>query len=347
MPKKGAIAKVEKLEEKLTILPPTAEMVEHYRQEKNNHGRQRTSKLELAANQDALKNIFKKQEVRVAEGETIDVYNPSNEFELNSETYIAGRTEPRSSEFDSRVIFFKKVADCWEPLPDPVLTLQDPSITKIGDELVLCGVKLELGLISPETLQSFKTVFYKGKSLEDLKEFASGPDEMKDVRLVELSDHRIGVFTRPQQILDAKRGQIGFVIINSLAELDWRVINDAPLLDTRFPDGEWGGANEASLLPDEKVFVLGHRAYYENYPIRHYYPWAFIHDPLTGKIEDLGILAERADFPDGPAKREDLTDVLFSAGIKRLGNNRMLLRVGMSDCEVGEMERDTIPLIAV
>lgn len=334
-------------EEKMPRYPLTAVMVEEYRKEKPEvvHS---TRKIDLAKNQEILRQIFEKHGVKVTEGERIDVYNPSNEFELNGETYMAGRAEPRSSEFDSLTIFFKKEGEHWEPLPGPIFKLQDPSITKIGDEFVLCGVELELGTnalmklfgIDKKVLHSYKTVFLKGKTLEDLKEFTEGPDDMKDVRLVELDDHRIGVYTRPRRLPDARRGQIGFTIINSLAELDWRVIKEAPLLNIRFPESEWGGTNENSLLPDGRVFVLGHRAYYDRHSQRHYYPWAFIHDPKTGAIEDLGILAERSDFPKGPAKRPGLADILFSAGIKLLKNGRILLKVGMSDCEVGEMERD-------
>lgn len=333
--------------EKINYYPPTVSEVKEYREEKPKvvHS---TRKIDLAENQTALKGIFEKQDIKVAEDEKVDVYNPANEFELNGVTYMAGRAEPRSSEYDSHVIFFKKEGDHWEPLAEPIFKLQDPSITKIGDELVLCGVRLKLGTnalmrlfgIDKKVLQSYKTVFLKGKTLEELKEFTEGPDGMKDVRLVELDDRRIGVYTRPQRLPDARRGQIGFTIINSLAELNWRVIKEAPLLSTRFPEAEWGGVNEAIPLSDGKIFVLVHRAYYDNYSQRHYYPWAFIHDLKTNEIWNLGILAERSDFPDGPAKRDDLTDILFPAGVKLLENGRLLLRVGMSDCEIGEMERD-------
>ena len=41
---------------------------------------------------------------------------------------------------------------------------------------------------------------------------------MKDIRLILLSDNRIGVFTRPQGKIGG-RGRIGFMIVNSLKEL--------------------------------------------------------------------------------------------------------------------------------
>ena len=264
--------------EKVTYLPPALAEVEKYRKEKPEvvHS---TRKINLAENQTILKEIFEKQGIKVTADEKISVYNPTNEFELDGITFMAGRAEPRNSEFDSRIIFFKKKDDHWEPQSEPIFELQDPSITKIGDEFVLCGVKLNLGDvpyllklfgIKKKVLHSYKTVFYKGKTLEGLKEFAEGPFDMKDVRLVELEDHRIGVYTRPLRLPDARRGQIGFTIINSLAELDWRAINYAPLLTTRFPEGEWVGANEATLFPSGKVFVLGHLSHYDKYQTRHY-----------------------------------------------------------------------------
>ncbi len=178
-------------EEKTIYHLSAAAKVEEYRKEKSEviHS---TRKIDLAENQEVLREIFEKQDIEVTEDERIDVYNPSNEFELDGETYMAGRAEPRSSEFDSLTIFFKKEGDHWKLLPGPIFKLQDPSIAKIGDELVLCGVKLKLGTnalmklfgINKKVLHSYKTVFYKGRNLEDLKEFTEGPDDMKDVRLV-------------------------------------------------------------------------------------------------------------------------------------------------------------------
>lgn len=351
--RQGGIPPIEK-EEKITYYPPTEVMVKKYQQEKPTLGIS-TRKVDLAENQDALKKIFEKQGIVVAEGEKIDVLNPTNEFEIDGEAYMAGRAEPRKSKFDPRTIFFKKVGEHWEPQPEPVFKLEDPSITKIGDEFVLCGVEIKLGIMSRFRrliagdkvgimVTSWKTAFYKGKNLDNLVRFTEGPDGMKDVRLVQLPDGKIGVYTRPQGLKKGLWGQIGFTIIDKLSDLNAQVNNDAPLLSTRFPVGEWGGVNEATPLPDGRIFVLGHRAYYEmqknNKKIRHYYPWAFIHDPKTGEIIDLGILAERKDCPTGPAKRDDLIDILFSAGVKFLGQNRLSLLVGMSDLEIGEVERD-------
>ena len=50
------------------------------------------------------------------------------------------------------------------------------------------------------------------------------------------------------------------------------------------------------------------------------------------------MIAQRADFPDGPAKRPDLVDVLFSGGMVRLGEGRARMYVGLSDAQAGSVE---------
>ena len=91
--------------------------------------------------------------------------------------------------------------------------------------------------------------FYRGTKVDDLCYFTTGPDYMKDIRLVELGDGRIGVFSRPrnEEILKkhGSESMIGFSIINSLDELTADIIENAPLIDSLFEDGEWGGCNQA------------------------------------------------------------------------------------------------------
>lgn len=329
----------------VSTLPSIATKIETYRREKArviHH----TRKIALAEDQAVLKAILELQ-LGIPIDEEIDVYNSSSEFVLNGVRHKACRVERRSSELDSLTVFFRLRGDQWEPLPAPVFKLQDPSVVVIDGEIVFSGVKLDVAIskiallsgIDQKVLKSFGTVFLKGKTLGGLRPFAQGPKKMKDIRLVELPNHQIGIYTRPQGSPETRQGQIGFTIINSLSDLNWQVIQNAPLLSARFPNGEWGGVNEAKLLPNGKVFALGHQAHLDSYNHRHYYSTAFIHEPETGQIEDLGILAERSDFPEGPAKRDDLGDVLFSAGVEILDHTEILLKVGMSDAEVGEMDR--------
>ena len=62
-------------------------------------------------------------------------------------------------------------------------------------------------------------------------------------------------------------------------------------------------------------------------------------DPKTLTLSRYQIIAERSDFLSGPAKREDLKDVLFSAGLIRK-DGITTLYTGVSDAEVQAMEID-------
>ncbi|WP_406946326.1 DUF1861 family protein [Halobacillus sp. SY10] len=260
-----------------------------------------------------------------------DVYNITAPFKDYNEEVIAGRVEPRDSEY-SEVKFFKKDGGHWIPREgSPTFELQDPFLTNIHDQLVFGGVE-----VSPhpnkQSALIWKTVFYKGGSINELQRFAEGPQGMKDIRLVELSDQRIGICTRPQGDKGG-RGKIGYTEIDSLDQLTADVIEEAPLLQEHFIDEEWGGANELYLLDNGQIGMLGHIARFDETGNRHYYPITCVLDREGMRLKDMKIIATRNDFPDGEAKRNDLVDVLFSGGLLQLGNGEVELYVGVSDAE--------------
>ncbi|UOQ45003.1 DUF1861 family protein [Halobacillus salinarum] len=260
-----------------------------------------------------------------------DVYNITAPFEDNGKRIIAGRVEARDSE-NSEVVFFSEQNGEWRPEPGlPTYSLQDPFVSKIHDELVFGGVEI-FPHPTNEGALSWRTVFYKGDGLSGLTRFASGPDGMKDIRLVELEDKSIGVFTRPQGEKGG-RGKMGYTSISQLEELQAETIAEAPLIESHFADEEWGGANEVRLLKNNEIGVLGHMAAFDEAGNRHYYPIVFQYDPVHNQISHMKIIACRDDFPEGEAKRPDLTDVLFSGGIERLNNQEAALYVGASDAE--------------
>jgi hypothetical protein len=267
-----------------------------------------------------------------------DVYNITAPFSDNGEFVIAGRVEPRDSEH-SQVRFFTEGEEVWHPLENsPVFDLQDPFFTKIGGELVLGGVE-----IFPHPTQAgalgWRTVFYKGKDIAHLERFAKGPDGMKDIRLVELKDGSIGVFTRPQGEKGG-RGKIGYTHLNTLEELNAEVIENAPLIDNQFLEDEWGGANECHLLSNGLVGVLGHIACFDENGDRHYYPMTFVFNPDTKEASPMTLLAVRDHFLPGPAKRPDLVDVVFSGGLKRIAGGKAELYAGISDADA---QKVTVP----
>jgi hypothetical protein len=268
-----------------------------------------------------------------------DVYNITAPFEDEGELVIAGRTELRDSEH-SHVYFFVERNGEWVPRENsPVLELQDPFFTKIAGDLVLGGVQT-FPHPTKEGALGWRTVFYKGTSINQLKEFSKGPDGMKDLRLIELKDGSVGVLTRPQGEKGG-RGKIGWMRIASLDELTIDAIHDAPLLAGQFMDEEWGGANEPHLLTNGLVGVLGHIASFDQDGNRHYYPMAFALDPETAEVSDIRIICARKFFQPGPAKRPDLVDVVFSGGLVRnVDEGKAVLYAGISDAEAQKIVID-------
>ena len=237
-----------------------------------------------------LKTIkgFSKLKFNVPEG--FDVYNITAPFKIKRSNYILGRVEMRNDELGAKSIFFKKNKRTWRmDLRAPIFNLQDPFITKIGEMIILGGVEVmqkSIGGIK------WRTVFYKGSTIYNLRKFTAGPWGMKDIRLVELEDKRIGVFTRPQG-RKGRRGKIGFKIINSLKELTPRNISSATIFKDSFYRGEWGGVNEVHLLGDNKLGVLAHIANFQKHNdgrrLRHYYPMSFLFDLETNNISNVKI----------------------------------------------------------
>ena len=277
-----------------------------------------------------------------------DVYNITAPFEDEGELVIAGRVELRSEQI-SDVIFFIKRGEAWVPRAGArTFRLQDPFVTRIHGELVFGGV--EFYLDNTGKITSWRTNFFKGQNIANLKAFACGPLNMKDIRPVELQDGRVGVFTRPHGLPDAW-ARIGYTEIDHLDQLNESVIARAELFCDQFrrmrdePDGgnatmrlkngnprqdEWGGSNEAHLLKNGNIGVLGHISYLDDEGM-HYHAMAFVLNPKTKEKSPIWILANRRMFPEGPAKSPDLLDVVFAGGLVRGNNGSAWLYAGVSD----------------
>lgn len=268
-----------------------------------------------------------------------DVYNITAPFTLGGKTILAGRVESRDSERSEIRFFTERPDSSWAPLSGaPVFTLQDPFFTFIQGELILGGVEV---FPHPHKADAplWRTVLYKGKTLHELTPFFTGPDAMKDLRIAELPGGEIAVFTRPQGAKGG-RGKIGYAVASSLRDLTIELVNEAPLLADQFIDAEWGGANELHLLKNGRIGVLGHVACFDDAGDRHYYPMVFALDPATGEYSDMALIAVRADFLPGEAKRPDLADVVFSGGLMRKPDGTADLYAGISDAEA---QRITMP----
>jgi len=266
-----------------------------------------------------------------------DVYNITAPFTSAGKVIIAGRVEPTDQEH-SNVIFFEKIDNTWFPVPDaPRYELQDPFVTFVQNELIFGGVRIrELG-----GKLEWTTVFYRAHDIFSLEEFFCGPVGMKDIRLCDLENGKIAVFTRPRGKIGC-RGSIGYVEVNNLADLTIDVINDADLLESMFHPLDWGGVNETHLLASGEIGLLAHVACFENDDKNrelHYYAASFVFDPVSRRFRDLNIIASRDQFEDGPAKRKDLADVVFSSGLIRV-DGMTTLYAGVSDAEAHWIELD-------
>ena len=238
-------------------------------------------------------------------------------------------------------MFFEERECIYHRVPgSPVYCLQDPFVSLIDGEIILGGVETFPHPDKPDALW-WRTVFFRGRDISCLEQFATGPNGMKDIRLCATADGKISVFTRPRHAQgnvggDGGRGMIGYTEINSLSELTPENIQAAVILDQLHPQ-DWLGANEVHDLGNGQLGVLCHVATYDYNNNRHYFAAAFNFDRHTRRSGALRIIAERADFLPGDYKRPDLHDVLFPSGLLR-ANGGAVLYCGVSDCETQAIE---------
>jgi hypothetical protein len=266
------------------------------------------------------------------QGVTGDVYNISAPFESLGSRWILGRIEARNSEI-SKVGFFRGEGASWVHAPTigDIVMFQDPSVQSVGGDIVIGGTAIRTDSDGIGRITGWNTAFLKGKDIRTLSRFADAPAGMKDVRVIGYNDG-IAVFTRPQGGL-AGPGKIGFVMIDALESLSPSSIGRATVFDDHFVSGEWGGANMLFVLENGWIGVLGHISSRDRHGLLHYAAMTFAFNPLTHETRGLKMIAERRDFPDGPAKRPDLTDVIFPGGLERHSDGTATLWAGVSDCE--------------
>ncbi len=265
-----------------------------------------------------------------------DVYNISHPFEVDGKTIIAGRVEKRQDWAKSKVVFFEQKGTTWKAMNNaPVFDLEDAFVTKINDEIIFGGVEVYTlnNKFHSKDIQ-YKTVFFKGKNLSLLEKFACGPERMKDIRLKNLTEEKIGIFTRPQGGKHG-RGQMGYIETNHVKEINEEKCLKAKIIKNLFVENEWGGANELHLLKNGDIGVLGHIAYEDEKHFKHYYAMTFTYNPQTHKASPIKILATRQNFPRGETKRPELEDVVFPGGLIRHGDGSATLYAGLSDAQAG------------
>ncbi|MBS3079436.1 DUF1861 family protein [Candidatus Pacearchaeota archaeon] len=287
-----------------------------------------------------------------------DVYNITAPFHCFGKKYVAGRVESRK-EHDSKIMFFIKSGGRY--IVDnkaPVFNLEDPFITIIKNKIIFGGIEVDVKNV-------YRTVFFIGKDIYNLKKFKIGPKGMKDIRLILLPDERIGVLTRPQGKIGG-RGRIGFMIVDSIkefSELSEKDFYSAKLIPDRFDESEWLNANAIYFLKNNNLGVIGNIACFsknidnplkitskcgfsicptpnENSTIKgiehmkkNYYVISFNFDYLSNNFSGMKIIASRNELPKGKSKSPELSNILFPGGLIRNKNGTASLYVGVGDAE--------------
>lgn len=296
---------------------------------------------------EAEKRIYESSKLKFHGVDGYDVYNSSIPFQWNGKKYIYGRIEKREEWARSWIRLFEETGrDQWTLVPnDMIYQLEDPYISVINGELILGGthVRKQQGMV-----ETYYGYFYKGRDLRDLVYFTTGPDYMKDIRLVELKDKRIGVFSRPRseeiRAIHGSESIIGFTIINDIQELNAEVIENAVKIEGLFGADEWGGCNQCYLLDSGRIGVTGHMSYKKTgksgEDILVYMNIAFVFDMEEHKALDVKIIGTRDCYPEGPFKNPSLADCAFTSGIVMREDGKADLYSGIGDTEVGRIVID-------
>ena len=272
-----------------------------------------------------------------------DVYNCSVPFRWGDACYIFGRVERRSEWSRSWVRLFACTGkDDYTLVPDSMIyPLEDPFISVIGKELILGGTHVRF---SGGKLDTYYCYFYRGKTIDDLRYFTTGPEYMKDVRLVQLGDG-IGVFSRHRSTKVEKQygsaSVIGFTKLQNLRELTAETVENAPIIPDMFANGEWGGCNQCYLLDTGLIGMIGHKSYthetVQDGKQLVYTNVSFVYDPVNNRIVDEKIIGTRSSYPNGPLKVPELRDCAFTSGIVMRADGRADLYSGLGDTIEGRI----------
>lgn len=264
-----------------------------------------------------------------------DVYNCSIPFAEKGETYLYGRVEKRAEWASSHVRLFRQTGEnTYAVVEDaPCYALEDPFIQRIDGELVLGGTHVRKD--AEGNVLTYWCDFYRGADTRSLRLFATGPDRMKDVRLIQVPGG-VGVFSRPRTRNSAS---IGYAQIESLDALNADAIIRAETIENLMEAGSWGGCNQCYLLEDGLIGVIGHMSYKDEARgmLSVYTNVSFIFDPNTGKADALQVIGTRASYPPYPAKIPKLIDCAFTSGIVPSVDGNVALYSGVGDTAQGRV----------
>lgn len=268
----------------------------------------------------------------------MDIYNCSCPFLYKGNVHLFGRIEKREEWANSHVrLFSQSGKDEFTLVPGSMTwSLEDPFVSKIKGELIFGGTRVRK---VNNTVTMYYADFFRG-SPEDLLYFTTGPNNMKDIRLVELKDGRIGVFSRPKTDTFS---YIGFLIINSMDELTSTIIEKAEPLNV-LHTGAWGGVNHAYLLTSGMVGCIAHYSYNQRsekgISLAVYVNYSFVLNPETRETHLERIIGTRSCYPSCPHKAPKLEDCTFASGIVKRDDGKYDLYAGLGDTCQGRITID-------
>ena len=275
-----------------------------------------------------------------------DVYNCSIPFDWQGRRYLFGRVERREDFANSVTFLFQQTApDRYAPVEGAVVyPIEDPHVAMIGDEIILGGTHVRKRSGQIDSLRGY---YYRGRDLRFLSHFTCGPANMKDIRLVQMQNGRVGVFTRPRSKriaeLYGSEAVVGFAVLDSIDELDAGIVDRAQVIDGLFAQGEWGGCNQCYLLRDGRIGVIGHRCFREPTPdvvLQVYVNISFIFDPEDFSVTDMKVIGEKRSYPPTPHMLPYLADCAFTSGIVMRGDGKADLYSGLGDVAQGRIVID-------
>lgn len=270
------------------------------------------------------------------------IYNPAPFIDLDGRLVVAARAEKidRNPEdlYRRAVVFFEERGGSMTPTLDPVnWGHEDPFFALIGGRLMY-------GAIVPWKEKGIPGTFYRTDLFwrnrdGSFEKFFEGPKFVKGIRPTQLEDGRIASFVRlDRKIDDLWVRQVGFTVLDKLGDLTRERVLSTPIIEGLFSPGEWGGVNQATLLPNGCVEALGHIAYVDKGGNRPYYAMKFVIDPKTGSfVSPVEIIAVRKNFPKTRVK-PGLSDEIYPGGKIQRPDGAEILFVGIGDAASGMLE---------
>lgn len=285
------------------------------------------------------KKVYEKKLLTFKGVDGFTVYNCSIPFTYGGKKYIYGRVEKLDEWVHSNAILFEMVApDVFERVHGAMtFNLEDPFIVKIHGEMIFGGTHVTK---NGGSVSGYCCEFYRG-SPDNLKYFTSGPAMMKDIRLIELADKRIGVFTH---FRTEGSCLTGFATIDKIEELTVDVINSAKLINHRPFGDAWGGPNQVYLLSTGMLGCISHHGYLldqeNDAQLRIYCCTSYVFDPATYDVHAFKIIGTKGCFPPCEAKLPRLVDCAFVSGIEMRKDGKCDLYSGLGDTHEGRIVID-------